>query len=113
MSGMIRSGRFRFIEAKNRIPGPPGEHSISVLKRGTLHLKLSLPVKPNQQSPHLQDELYIIMRGRGILVHDGKRDKFEEGDALFVAAGVEHHFEEFTEDLAVWVVFYGPDGGEQ
>jgi hypothetical protein len=31
---------------------------------------------------------------------------------MFVAAGTEHYFEDFTEDLAVWVVFYGPDGGE-
>jgi hypothetical protein len=29
-----------------------------------------------------------------------------------VKAGVEHRFEEFSKDLAVWVVFYGPDGGE-
>jgi hypothetical protein len=28
-------------------------------------------------------------------------------------AGVEHRFEEFNDDLAVWVLFYGPDGGEQ
>jgi hypothetical protein len=31
---------------------------------------------------------------------------------MFVAAGTEHHFENFTEDLTVWVVFYGPTGGE-
>jgi len=31
---------------------------------------------------------------------------------MFVAAGVEHHFEDFTEDLAIWVIFYGPPGGE-
>lgn len=24
-----------------------------------------------------------------------------------VAAGTEHHFEEFSDDLAVWIVFYG------
>jgi hypothetical protein len=29
-----------------------------------------------------------------------------------VAAGIEHRFEDFSEDLAVWVVFYGPTGGE-
>jgi hypothetical protein len=29
-----------------------------------------------------------------------------------VAAGTEHHFEEFSEDLVVWRVFYGPLGGE-
>jgi mannose-6-phosphate isomerase-like protein (cupin superfamily) len=81
-------------------------------RAGTLHVKLSLPVLPNQQTPHAQDEVYVIIRGRGVLVHDGKRDPFESGDLLFVAAGTEHHFEDFTEDLAVWVVFYGADGGE-
>jgi hypothetical protein len=29
-----------------------------------------------------------------------------------VADRVEHRFEDFTDDLAVWVVFYGPEGGE-
>jgi mannose-6-phosphate isomerase-like protein (cupin superfamily) len=40
------------------------------------------------------------------------RLRFSPGDLLFVWAGVEHRFEEFTDDLAVWVVFYGPEGGE-
>ena len=31
---------------------------------------------------------------------------------MFVGAGTEHHFEDFTDDLAVWVIFYGPQGGE-
>jgi mannose-6-phosphate isomerase-like protein (cupin superfamily) len=42
----------------------------------------------------------------------GEREPFEAGDLMFIAAGTEHHFEDFTEDLAVWVVFYGPAGGE-
>ncbi len=32
---------------------------------------------------------------------------------LFVAAGAEHRFEDFTQDFAAWVVFYGPEGGER
>jgi mannose-6-phosphate isomerase-like protein (cupin superfamily) len=99
-------------EARARIPGPAGEHSVSLLQHGTLNVKLSLPVAPNQQTPHAQDEVYVIIRGRGILVHDGKRDAFDSGDVLFVAAGIEHRFEDFSEDLSVWVVFYGPSGGE-
>jgi mannose-6-phosphate isomerase-like protein (cupin superfamily) len=112
MTKSVRSEVIHLAEAQSRIPGPAGEHSFSFLQRGTLNLKLSLPVPPNRQTPHTQDELYIIMRGRGTLYHDGKRDRFESGDAMFVAAGTEHWFEDFTEDLAVWVVFYGPDGGE-
>lgn len=107
-----RSRVIRLAEARAAIPGSSGEHAVSLLQRGTLNVKLSLPVSPNQQTPHDQDEIYVIIRGRGVLFHDGKRDSIESGDLLFVAAGTEHRFEDFTEDLAVWVVFYGPRGGE-
>ena len=112
MSKPDRSCVIRLARAQARIPGPAGEHSVSVLQRGTLDVKLSLPTLPNQQTPHAQDEVYVVIRGRGILLHDGARDPFESGDLLFVAAGTEHRFEDFSEDLAVWVVFYGPRGGE-
>jgi hypothetical protein len=48
----------------------------------------------------------------GVLVHDGERTPFVQGDILFVAAGVEHHYEDFSADLALWRIFYGADGGE-
>jgi len=102
----------RLAAARARIPGPAGEHAVTVLQRGTLDVALSLPVAPNQQTPHAQDEVYVVIRGRGTLVHDGERDPFEAGDLLFVAAGTEHHIEDFSEDLAVWRIFYGRTGGE-
>ena len=108
----MRSGVFRLGDARARIPGPAGEHSTRLLRRGTLEAKLSLPVRPNVQAPHAQDEVYVIVRGHGVLVHDGKRDRCEAGDLAFVAAGVEHHFEDFSDDLSVWVLFFGPPGGE-
>ena len=112
MSNPDRSRVIRLAEAQAGIPGPAGEHAVSLLQRGTLNVKLSLAVPPNQQTPHEQDEVYAVIRGRGVLLHDGERDPFESGDLLFVAAGTEHRFEDFTEDLAVWVIFYGPSGGE-
>ncbi|MEJ2090326.1 MAG: cupin domain-containing protein [Gammaproteobacteria bacterium] len=102
----------RFDDAQSHIPGPAGERTARVFHRGTLDVVLSLPLPPNEQTPHTQDEIYAIIRGRGVLVHDGRRDSFESGDLLFVAAGVEHHYEDFSEDLALWRVFYGPPGGE-
>jgi len=107
-----RSGVIPLQWAHSRIPGPAGEHSVSLLQRGTLNVKLSHPVSPNVHIPHAQDEIYVVVRGSGILFHDGKRDAFDAGDLLFVAAGIDHHFEGFTDDLAIWVVFYGPSGGE-
>jgi mannose-6-phosphate isomerase-like protein (cupin superfamily) len=108
----FRSRVIRFSEARSLIPGPAGEHAVGVLEHGSLKVKLSLPTPPNRQNPHEQDEVYVIMQGRGFLVHDGQRDDFGPGDLMFIAAGTEHHFEDFTDDLAVWVVFYGPTGGE-
>jgi len=108
----VRSRVIRLADAQARIPGPAGEHAIRILQRGTLDVALSIPKRPIPQSPHEQDELYLVTRGSGVLFHDGKREPFAPGDLLFVAAGIEHQFEDITEDLAVWRIFYGCRGGE-
>lgn len=112
MSTLHRSRVIRLVGAQSRIPGPAGEHAVVVFQRGPLDIALSLPQRPSQQSPHAQDEIYFIVRGRGVLLHDGKREPFESGDLLFVAAGIEHQIEDISEDFALWRVFYGPPGGE-
>ncbi len=112
MNPSERSGVISFAQTQSGIPGPAGERVAAALKRGTLDVVLSVPLPPNRQTPHAQDELYAVVRGRGVLVHAGRRDAFEAGDLLFVAAGVEHHYEAFTDDLALWRIFYGPSGGE-
>ena len=112
MSKPDESRVIHFAEAQARIPGPNGERSINFLRRGSLDVNLSRPLPPNQQTPHAQDEVYIIIRGRGVLLHEGERESFEAGDFLFVAAGTEHHFDDPSEDVAYWRVFYGPPGGE-
>jgi mannose-6-phosphate isomerase-like protein (cupin superfamily) len=45
-------------------------------------------------------------------VLDGGRAAFGPGDVLFAPAGREHRFEGFSDDLVLWVVFWGPPGGE-
>lgn len=112
MNATDRSGVIRFADAQSAIPRPAGERVAPAFKRGTLDVVLSIPVPPNRQTPHAQDEIYAVVRGRGVLVHAGRRDAFEAGDLLFVAAGIEHHYEAFTDDLALWRIFYGPAGGE-
>ena len=47
-----------------------------------------------------------------MLVHEGALTPFAAGDLLFVAAGVEHHYADFSDDLALWRIFYGAAGGE-
>ena len=110
---MSKTERSRVISLAEVQAGVPrGERSVHVWQRGPVDVAFALPVPPKKQTPHTQDEIYVIVRGRGVLMHDGKRDQFETGDILFVAAGIDHQFEDVTEDLALWRVFYGPHGGE-
>ncbi|MCW3847686.1 cupin domain-containing protein [Sphingomonas sp. LB-2] len=112
MDPNARSGVIRLADAEARIPTPEGERSALVLRRGTLDIRLSIPLPPNEQTPHEQDEIYAVIRGNGVLVHGSERTPFAAGDLLFVAAGVEHHYADFSGDLALWRIFYGAEGGE-
>lgn len=81
-------------------------------EHGTLSAEVYAPRGTDPQRPHSRDEVYIVIRGSGTFVHGEQRDPFVAGDFLFAAAGVVHRFEHFTDDLEVWVLFYGPEGGE-
>jgi len=61
------------------------------------------------QSPHREDELYLVVAGRATLVVAGERRAMGPGSAAFVAAGVPHRFVDITEDLEVYVVFAPPE----
>ena len=78
-----------------------------------LTLEIYAPRRRDPQTPHTRDEIYIVVSGRGTFVDGVERYPFGPGDFLFVPAGVVHRFEDFSDDLAVWVLFYGPEGGEK
>lgn len=94
-------------------PLQPGRVSSLLLTHGTLELRYYAPREKDSQTPHTRDEVYVIAAGRGWFMRGAERVPFEPGDALFVAAGVAHRFEDFTADFGTWVIFYGPEGGEQ
>jgi mannose-6-phosphate isomerase-like protein (cupin superfamily) len=106
--------KFRLTTADGlaRLPGPEGERFVELFQHGTLSVELYAPRGRDPQSPHPRDEVYVVARGRGRFRNGPERHPFEPGDLLFVPAGVEHRFEEFTDDLVVWVIFCGPEGGE-
>lgn len=79
---------------------------------GSLVVELYAPRGIDRQKPHTRDEVYVVVSGTGSFFVGGQRRKFGPGDLLFVPAGMEHRFEDFTDDLQAWVIFYGPEGGE-
>jgi mannose-6-phosphate isomerase-like protein (cupin superfamily) len=104
--------RFTPREGLERLPGPKGERFAELFRHGTLTLELYAPRGHDPQSPHTRDEVYVVIAGHGQFSNGSDRHPFEPGDVLFVPAGVVHRFEEFTDDFAAWVIFYGPEGGE-
>lgn len=93
-------------------PPEPGRISARILAHGSMQLRWYAPRGTDAQTPHGQDELYVVVTGHGRFRRDTQVLPFGPGDAIFVPAHVPHGFEDFSEDLGVWVVFYGPDGGE-
>lgn len=108
---MTTPTRVTIAEAK-AAPLPPGRLSVLMLTHGTLELRWYAPKGVDTQTPHTRDELYIVASGTGHFVRKAERVPCGPGDALFVAANETHRFEDFSEDFAVWVMFYGPEGGE-
>jgi mannose-6-phosphate isomerase-like protein (cupin superfamily) len=94
-------------------PPPAGNLAIPVFTHGTLAAELYAPAERDQQRPHERDEIYVVARGSGKFFDGRVRHDVGVGTFLFVAAGEVHWFEDFTPDLAVWVFFYGPTGGER
>jgi mannose-6-phosphate isomerase-like protein (cupin superfamily) len=83
-----------------------------VMKHGSMTIEYFAPQEVDTQTPHKQDEIYVIVKGHGTFYCNGKKASCKKGDVLFVPAGLEHYFENFSDDFATWVIFYGPDGGE-
>ena len=104
--------RVEVAEALARLPGAGGERFAEVFRRGSLLVEIYAPRGRDPQQPHTRDEVYIVVAGRGEFVNGDERHRVAPGDFLFVPAGTVHRFENFTEDLTVWVIFYGPEGGE-
>jgi len=102
-----------FSEAIQKLFTPQTKSSVSLFRHGTLEVKMYAPRKQDPQTPHTRDEVYIVAQGSGTYFYAGERQPFSPGDFLFAPAGVEHRFEDFSDDFFVWVLFYGPEGGEK
>ncbi len=104
--------RLRPEEIASHIPGPLGERHHVAWQRGQLTVELYIPQGEDLQKPHTRDECYVIVRGSGRFRMGERTVDFRAGDFLFVPAGMEHRFLDFGDTLVAWVIFYGPEGGE-
>lgn len=99
-------------DARKAVPTADGKAFALLFEHGSLQVEIYAPRGTDMQQPHTRDELYVVASGTGWFFIAGQRLRFAPGDALFAAAGEVHRFEDFSDDLVVWVMFYGPEGGE-
>jgi mannose-6-phosphate isomerase-like protein (cupin superfamily) len=64
----------------------------------------------DDQTPHTEDEIYVVRSGRATLVATSGIVDVGPGSVVFVPAGEPHKFTEISEDLALVVVFAPPYG---
>lgn len=62
------------------------------------------------QSPHAEDEIYYVLRGRGRFRAGSEDTDVRPGAVIFVPARLEHRFHSIEEDLELLVLFAPPEG---
>lgn len=63
------------------------------------------PGEPDGQAPHREDEIYYVVGGRATIRVGSEDRPVAAGTAVFVPAGVEHHFHSISAELQVLVIF--------
>jgi mannose-6-phosphate isomerase-like protein (cupin superfamily) len=64
------------------------------------------------QSPHTEDEAYVVLEGRSSFTAGDETRDVGPGDTIFVAAGVPHRFHDIAERLRL-IVMFGPAEGSR
>ena len=96
---------FDIAAAKQRLAEAGGGYEVVHESAGLeLGVYVLVAPEPDRQRPHEDDELYVVLEGNGVLDVAGQSVSLSEGQAAFVAAGVEHRFSGY-EHLSVLVIF--------
>jgi mannose-6-phosphate isomerase-like protein (cupin superfamily) len=92
------------IELRRRAHGKLYEEFV---RAGSMSLGLYvLPADSiDPQQPHTEDEVYVVIRGRGRITVSGEEREVGPGSIVFVPAKAEHRFHGITEELSIVVMF--------
>jgi mannose-6-phosphate isomerase-like protein (cupin superfamily) len=94
-------------EAADQLQREKDKRFTVMMRDGNMSVEYFAPEEIDTQQPHTQDELDMIISGQSEFFRNGEIINCSEGDVLFVPAGMEHRFINFSKDFATWVIFYG------
>jgi mannose-6-phosphate isomerase-like protein (cupin superfamily) len=95
--------------ARDELERRTGELYLEFLRRDSMSCGLYVleAGATDPQEPHAEDEVYVVLGGRGRLLVDGDDRPVGPGSVVFVARRVPHRFHDVTERLSV-LVFFAP-----
>jgi quercetin dioxygenase-like cupin family protein len=59
----------------------------------------------DKQTPHQEDEIYYVVRGKAKMRLGREERAIHEGDVIFVEKNLEHRFLNIAEELVLLVIF--------
>jgi len=96
---------FDIESVKRRLAAGKGGYEVVHASPGLeLGVYVLVAPEPDHQQPHEDDEVYVVLEGRGTLEVEDRQVELTEGHAVFVPAGAEHRFVGY-EQLSVLVLF--------
>jgi mannose-6-phosphate isomerase-like protein (cupin superfamily) len=99
---------FGVAEAKRRLTAANGGYEVVHTAPGLeVGVYVLVAPSPDDQSPHEDDEVYVVLEGDGSLEVAGEEVPLSQGEAVFVEAGVPHRFTRY-DTLSLLVVFTPP-----
>lgn len=103
--GASSAGAFDVERVRRRLEEGNGGYEIVHASAGLeVGVYVLVAPEPDHQQPHEDDELYVVLEGRGLLTVEGNPIPVSQGQAVFVPAGAVHQFTGY-EGLSVLVVF--------
>jgi mannose-6-phosphate isomerase-like protein (cupin superfamily) len=99
----------RIIDRAGNFTTADGTHWVEHLRVPDLSVgTYSIPAGTvDDQTPHTEDEIYVVTAGRAMFEGGGHRAPVGPGSVIYVPADEVHRFTDVTEDLAT-VVFFAP-----
>lgn len=82
---------------------------LEFLRKGSMSVGLyHLPAQATDpQTPHHEDELYLVLSGKGQILVGDENQEVTSGSLVFVGKGVVHRFHHISQDLTI-LVFFAP-----
>ena len=82
------SHAFDIEQARSRLEAGGGGYEVVHSSPGLeVGVYVLVAPEPDKQQPHADDEVYVVLEGRGVLDVEGEAIPVVEGQAIFVPAG--------------------------